>query len=188
MPLCGAHEAHEAVAGAVGGGVGAAFGFAPFGAEGGGEGVAAFYLKVYFGDAELVGAGDGVCIKLRAADDPGARGAAGKLQGFVKGGGALGAVGCPAAAAREDDVLPSGQGAKARRKAVPGAAAHDDGAAGGGAFEVGEVFGQVPGEGAAASDDAPVRLGPDEAKAREGELGLFTHGLRVVVSIAGFCE
>ncbi len=68
------------------------------------------------------------------------------------------AFGRPLAIAGEDDVLALGEGAT---DGFVGLAAHDDGVAAGGAFEEGEILGEVPGEVAASADDAVGGHGDD---------------------------
>ena len=63
----------------------------------------------------------------------------------------------------EDDVLASGEGSA---DGFEGGTAHEDGVAEGGAFEELEVFGEVPGEGAVATDDAVGGHGYDGGEMR----------------------
>lgn len=75
--------------------------------------------------------------------------------------------------AGDDDVGAAGQGAVLGGEAVPGFAPHDDGCAECGAFEVCEVFGQVPGHFAVAPDGAVAGAGVDEV---DGGWGGFVRG------------
>ena len=60
----------------------------------------------------------------------------------------------PIGLARDDDVDAPRQGAKALGQRVPGLAPHDDRAAQREAFEMRQVFRQVPGHGAVLADDS----------------------------------
>ena len=68
----------------------------------------------------------------------------------------------------DDDVGAPGQGAEFERQRVPGLAAHDHRAAQRGALEVGQVFGQVPGELAARTNDAVGGAGINQVQAGQG--------------------
>ena len=92
--------------------------------------------------------------------------------------------------AGDDDVGAAGQGAVLGGEAVPGFAPHDDGCAECGAFEVCEVFGQVPGHFAVAPDGAVAGAGVDEVDGGWcgwGGLGVCGHGVCVGAGARGWC-
>ncbi len=146
--------------------------FMPLGPQRGGQGIT-FKVLIDFCDDGPIGQRFGLRVHLRTAHDPhlggGVRQLAAMGQGRRQavewqcafGAQAFGGVGV----AGEHDVEPTGQWTKPYGQRRPGGAPHDDRAPLGVAFEVGQVFGQVPGHGVVLADDAIGRPGVDEVDA-----------------------
>lgn len=113
------------------------------------------------GDDEAIHQRQGFGIDLGAADDEG-RGSARQRGGLGQRAGCFHPGVLPLGIAGDDDVAAVGQRPADR---FEGLAAHQDGMPRGGAFEVGQVFRQMPGQGVADAD-AVVEVGGDD----DGEL------------------
>ena len=122
----------------------------------------AFVGLVDVGQIEFGAGGEEFLIKSSTADDE-------DFWGIGTGGGKVGKGAnegdsiTRGEGGTEDDVLASG---KRSADGFEGGAAHEDGVTEGGALEELEVFGEVPGEGAVATDDAVGGHGDDGGEMR----------------------